>query len=467
MLRPISYGAKLLSIDLAPATAMDGVVVARDGDFVGVAAPTSFAAKRAVAAIAAMAKWDVGPQQPASKDLYDYLRQHVQSEPSNPNADAVAKASKSLKQTYHVAYIQHAPMEPRAAVAEWADGKLTVWTGTQNPFGVRGELARAFGMQPESVRVIVPDTGGGFGGKHSGECAVEAARIAQAAKRPVHLRWTREEEFTWAYFRPAGVIDMQASLDDRNALASWYHVNINSGPNSIETPYQVSAKHTQFIPSAPPLRHGSYRGLAATANTFARECFMDELAALAGADPLAFRLAHLEENSRIYAVLEDAAKRFDWAGRSKRKEPNVGIGLACGSEKGSYVACCAEVAIDPNERTLSVRHVCQTYECGAIVNPSNLLSQVQGAIVMGLGAALREGMRFRNGRIQNASFGEYRVPRMEDLPELDVHLLDRKDLPSAGAGETPIICIAPAIANAVYSATRERVRSMPFALSKT
>jgi len=185
-------------------------------------------------------------------------------------------------------------MEPRAAVAEWAaDGKLTVWTATQNPFGVRGELVRAFGVPEEKVRVIVPDFGGGFGGKHTGECAVEAARIAKAAGKPVSLRWTREEEFTWAYFRPAGVIDAEASLSDDGSITSWYFVNINSGPSAIDTPYRVprDKAKTQFVQSEPPLRHGSYRALASTANVFARESFMDELAAAAGKDPLAFRLA--------------------------------------------------------------------------------------------------------------------------------------------------------------------------------
>src|SRR6185295_16565401 len=137
------------------------------------------------------------------------------------------------REEYHVAYVQHAPLEPRAAVAEWADGKLTVWTGTQNPFGVRAELARAFRLETEQVRVIVPDFGGGFGGKHSGEAAIEAARLAKAAGKPVSLRWTREEELTWAYFRPAAVIDVQAGLDSKGAITSWHFVNINSGGSAI------------------------------------------------------------------------------------------------------------------------------------------------------------------------------------------------------------------------------------------
>ena len=354
-------------------------------------------------------------------------------------------------------------MEPRAAVAEWADGKVTVWTATQNPFSVRSEVARAFSLAEDKVRVIVPDFGGGFGGKHSGETAVEAARLAQAAGKPVSLRWTREEEFTWAYFRPAAVIQAEASLDGDGQITSWHFVNINSGGSAVETPYRVAKSRSQFIQAEAPLRHGSYRALASTANTFARECFMDELAEAAGKDSLGFRVAHLE-NERLKAVLVEAATRFDWEKQSQRKEPNVGVGLACGTEKGSYVAACVEIEVTENQR-IKVRRVCQAFECGAIINPKNLLAQVQGCIIMGLGPALREEVRFQDGKVTTASFSRYLVPRFEDVPEMDIHLLNRLDLPSVGAGETPIIAIAPAIANAVFHATGRRVRAMPIRLA--
>src|SRR2546423_3574218 len=189
ILRRASYNATLKDIDLAPAKKMDGVVVVRDGDFVGVAAPTTFQAKRAITALEQTAQWDT-PEHPASKTLPEYLRQNARKQPQNPFANDTPAGGKSLKAKYYVPYVQHAPMEPRAAVAEWKDGKLTVWTATQNPFGVRSELANAFRIPEDRVRVIVPDFGGGFGGKHSGECAVEAAKLAQGAGKPVCLRWT-------------------------------------------------------------------------------------------------------------------------------------------------------------------------------------------------------------------------------------------------------------------------------------
>jgi isoquinoline 1-oxidoreductase subunit beta len=474
ILRAPAYGARLSSIDLEPAKAMKDVIAIREEQFVGVAAPTVFQAEQALAAISKTAKWDTA-RHPSSKELYEYLKKHAEV-PKNSYAEELASAKQTLRQTYNVAYVQHSPLEPRAAVAEWTDGKLTVWAGTQNPFGHRRELAGAFHIAEDKVRVIVPDFGAGFGGKHSGETSVEAARLAQAAGKPVSLRWTREEEFTWAYFRPAGVIEAEASLNDKGALTSWHFININSGPSAVDTPYRIeNNKHTsRTVQSSPPLRHGSYRGLAATANTFARECFMDELAAAAGLDPLEFRLAHLgnEEDKgspryRLRAVLEAAAERFNWKDRVKKKSHNIGVGLSCGTEKGSYVAACAEVEIDRENNQILVRRVTQSYECGAIVNPDNLLKQVQGALIMGIGPALREEMRFENGEILNASFGKYKVPRFDDVPEIDIHLLDRPDLASAGAGETPIIAIGPAIANAVFQATGQRCRSMPITIPET
>ena len=460
VLRAPSYGAKLLSVDLSPAQAMTGVVAARDGTFVGVAAPTTFLADQALRAVAETAKWESAPH-PSSREIFDYLRQGVRGGvPKNPHSEELAQAARKLQATYHVAYVQHAPMETRVALAEWNEGELTVWTGTQAPFGYHNELVRTFRLPNEEVRVIVPDFGGGFGGKHTAEAAIETARLARAAGKPVLLRWTREEEFTWAYFRPAAVIDAEASLDASGKLTSWYFININSGGAAVDTPYRAGKASSRFVGSNPPLRQGSYRTLAATANNFARECFMDELAAAAGADPLDFRLAHLD-NPRLRAVLEEAAKRFNWRERVKKKQPNFGVGLACGTEKGSYVAGCVEIAIDRAQGQIAVRRVCEVFECGAVVNPDNLMAQVQGCIIMGLGPALREEMRFSDGKMRNAAFSAYPVPRFSDVPELDIHLLNRPDLPSVGGGETPIIAIAPAIANAVFHATGRRIRRMP------
>jgi isoquinoline 1-oxidoreductase len=283
------------------------------------------------------------------------------------------------------------------------------------------------------------------------------------AERPVAVHWTRAEEFTWAYFRPAALIECQAGLDPSGRLVAWEFTNVNAGGSAIDPPYAIPHTRIASVDSDAPLRQGAYRCLAATANNFARESFVDELAHVAGVDPLRFRRNHLED-PRIRRVLDVAARRFGWETRRKQVTPEIGVGLACGTEKNSVVAACAQVQIDREQGEIQVVEVCEAFECGPIQNPANLTSQVQGCIMMGLGPALREAMEFEEGRITNAAFSRYRVPRFRDLPKIDVQLVENREIPSAGAGETPLIAIAPAIANAVFAATGLRLRSMPIRL---
>ena len=462
VLRPPSFGATLTSFDDSAVKTMNGVTVVRDGDFVGVAAPSAHEAQKAIDAI--RAQWKEVPQV-SSGEIFSYLKKNAQ--PSSNERfrhqkgsveDALAAAAHRLDATYSIAYIAHAPLEPRAAVAQWAEGKLTVWTGTQRPFANRDELASVFHIPESSVRVIVPDTGAAYGGKHTSDAAIEAARLARAAGRPVKVVWTREEEFIWAYFRPAGVIEVKSGMSKDGKLTAWEFHNYHSGMSGIETPYDVANQHTEYHQVPLVLRSGSYRGLAATANHFARESHMGALARLAKMDPLEFRLKNLSD-LRMRAVLEAVTKSFGWP-RKKTRE-GQGFGLACGVEKGSYVATCAEVAVNRASGDVHVVRVVEAFECGAIVNPDGLRNQVVGAIIQGLGGALFEAVEFENGRITNSHFATYRVPRFRDVPDIDAVLLDRKDLPSAGAGETPIMAIAPAVGNALFDATGVRLNNLP------
>jgi CO/xanthine dehydrogenase Mo-binding subunit len=460
VVRPGAFHANLVSCDTSQAEKMSGVTVVHDGDFVGVAAPDRGTAERAATAISV--QWNAPPQ-PSESELFEYLKTHQRKEDDRDDdivkgsvEQARAEAAKTLQQTYTVAYIAHVPLEPRAAVAEWKDGKLTVWTGTQRPFGVRDELASAFHIPEEQVRVIMPDMGSGYGGKHTGEAAVEAARLAKAAGKPVKLTWTREEEFTWAYFRPAGVIEVKSGVKSDGTLAFWEHDNYNSGPSAMTTPYEVANQRIAFHPSDTPLRQGSYRSLAAAANHFARESHMDELAHELKLDPLEFRLKNLKDE-RLRAVFQAAADKFGW-GKEKRS-PSRGFGIAGGVEKGGRVATCAEVSINHGE--VKVVRVVQAFDCGAVVDPQGLKNQISGAIMQGLGGALFEAIHFENGRILNPHLADYRVPRFSDVPQIDVVLVDRKDQPSMGAGETPLVGIAPAVANAIFNARGIRLRSMP------
>ncbi len=459
VVRAPALNSTLVTADTKAAAAIRGVSVVRDGDFIGVAAPDPQTLARAEKVIAV--HWKT-PAQPGNAELFAQLKR--ESSPSRGGGRQVgsieqgmAAADKKLSQSYTIAYIAHAPLEPRAAVAEWNGNKLTVWTGTQRPFGVREELAEAFRIPEEGVRVIVPDTGSGYGGKHTGECAIEAARMARASGKPVKLVWTREEEFNWAYFRPAGVIEVSTGVKNDGTVTAWEFHNYNSGASAIQTKYAFPNQNIQFHNSKSPLRQGSYRGLAATANHFAREVHMDELAQLVGMDPVAFRLKNMQDE-RLRAVLEAAAKSFGWGGK---KQAGRGVGIACGFEKGSYIATAAEVSIDPKTKKVKLERAVASFECGAIVNPVHLHNQVEGAVVQAIGGALFEGIEFGNGQILNGKFSKYRLPRFSDVPPIEIVLLDRKDLPSVGSGETPIVGLAPAIGNAIFDATGVRLRSLP------
>jgi nicotinate dehydrogenase subunit B len=478
IVRPSAFNATLVSSDTKAAEAMPGVTVVRDGNFIGVAAPDPATASRAANAIAV--DWKA-PGQPSNAELFDLLRKPSTerrgggegglgggSRPQGSIADGLASADKKIEQSYTVAYIAHAPLEPRAAVAEWKDDKLTVWTGTQRPFGVRTELAGAFRIAEDKVRVIVPDTGSGYGGKHTGECATEAARLARAAGKPVKLVWTREEEFTWAYFRPAGVIDIKSGVKGDGTITAWEFHNYNSGTAGIQIKYDIPNQDIQFHQTQSPLRQGSYRGLAATANHFARETHIDELAHSVAMDPLVFRLKNIKDE-RMRAVLEAAAKSFRWG--AAKPSAGHGFGVACGFEKNGYLATCAEIAIEKatgkdankNDSRVRIVRVVEAFDCGAIVNPIHLKNQIEGAITMAIGGALFESIKFENGKILNPHFASYRVPRFVDTPLIEVVLVDRKDIPSAGAGETPIVGLAPAVGNAIFNATGVRLRSLPLA----
>ncbi len=465
VLRPEAFDATLVLVDTQKAEAM-GAAVVHDGNFVGVAAPSTEQAVAAVAAISA--KWKADPQ-PSNKELFDYLRKNT-TEGKDPSGDgdrydmgavdaAMAAADHKLQQTYTVSYIAHVPLEPRAAVAKWDGDNLTVWTGTQRPFGVRGQLAEAFRIPEENVRVLMPDTGSGYGGKHTGETAIEAARLARAAKRPVKVVWTREEEFTWAYFRPAGVIDVMSGVRADGTITAWEFHNYNSGSAGIRSYYEIPNQRIVFHAVKSPLRQGSYRALAATANHFARESHMDELAHAVKMDPLEFRLKNLKDE-RLRAVFETAAKKFGWGSRAKTL-PGWGFGMGGGYEKLGYIATFAEVHVDRKSGEVKVARVLTAFDCGAVVNPDNLKNQIEGSNVQGLGGALFEAIQFDNGKIVNGRLSEYRVPRFSDVPALETVLMDRKDLPSVGAGECPMVGLAPAIANAIFDAVGVRLRGLP------
>lgn len=458
-------GAQIHSLDLTGAERVAGAKVVREGDLVAVVAEDGAVAARALAAIRA----DFGePPAVSNSNLVSHLRANPVSaegwggalaEEEGDLDRALRTASTGLSATYFLPYIAHAPMEPRTALARWTGGRVTVWTGTQRPFGVRRQVAEALKLPEERVAVLVPDFGGGFGGKHTGEAAVAAAILARREGRPVRVSWSREDEFTQGYLRPAAVIDVRAAVAPDGRILAWEHRNLNSGANAIAPPYLTATRRLVFQPAASPLRQGSYRALAATANNFARECHVDELAELAGADPVAWRLDQIDDQ-RLRDALRRLAEILSWGAQPQGN--GVGLGVAVGLEKDARIATGAEVLVDGDGR-LTVRRMVSVFDCGAVVSPDNLVNQIEGAMVMGLGGALFESIEFSDGQIQNGRFSRYRVPRIGDLPKIDVELINRPGTESAGAGETPIIAVAPAIANAIHAATGRRLRSLPLA----
>jgi isoquinoline 1-oxidoreductase len=454
VLYPPQFGAKLASLDKSAAEAMPGVKVVHEtlaspragfgADVVGVVAPDPDTASKALAAL--RAEWTPGTAESSSKDVFAYFKQNASGPATNGGLT-----------TYTIAYIAHVPLEPRAAVAEWSGGKLTVWTGTQRPFGVRSELAEQFKLSEENVRVVMPDTGSGYGGKHNADAAMEAAILAKAVGQPVKRNWTREEEMTWAYYRPGALIEVGGKANPDGTIAAWEHHNYNGGSAALNTPYTVKGAREQVHQTKTPLRQGSYRCLAGTGNNFARECYMDELAHSVNLDPLEFRLKNASNDERLVAVIQAAAEKFGW--KNRRKTAGHGFGMSAGFEKGGHVATFAEVGVTAG--AVKVLRVVEAFECGAVINPEHLRNQIEGAVAMGLGGALYERIDFAGGKITTNRLSRYRVPRFADMPAIESVLVDRRDLASAGAGECPIMGVAPAVANAIFDATGQRVRSLP------
>jgi CO/xanthine dehydrogenase Mo-binding subunit/aerobic-type carbon monoxide dehydrogenase small subunit (CoxS/CutS family) len=464
-LAPPVAGARLASLDLTPLHGRAGVTVVREGDFVGVVAADDAAAERGVRAI--RADWTVDTSL-SSADLIDHLESQPIDDASaddrfehdSGDVDAALARGSVVRQRYTTALVAHVPLETRVAVASWAGDRLTVWTATQSPFWAREQLAEALGLAEDRVRVIVPPLGAGFGGKHAAGPGVAAARLSRAAGYPVRVRWRHADEFVWGHVRPAAVVDIAAAVAAADlSINAWDVANLNGGSSAIQPPYRIANQRLRYRPCELPLRQSSYRALGATANTFARESMIDELANRVGADSLEFRLRNVDDE-RLAEVLQVAARRAGWRGAAAEKHHGHGQGIAGAVEKDARVASCAEVSVDRRGR-VQIERITTAFECGAIIDADNLANQIEGATVMALGPALFEAVELDRGRVATSSLATYRVPRFSDAPAIEVVLVDRRDLPSAGGGEVPLIALAPAVANAIHSASGVRLRSMP------
>jgi isoquinoline 1-oxidoreductase len=465
IVRPPNRNCKLISFDDSALPRNREVKVVREGDLLGVIAPDPETASLALRSL--HATWTDAPlgdpdtlfeslkRTAKPPELKEFGRYPSLLEKGSV-AEGMASADHRVSAAYRLTYIAHVPLEARAAIAEWKGGQLTVHCGTQAPFSVRDEIAQAFQIPPEHVRVIVTDTGSGYGAKHNGECELEAARLAKHSDGPVRLGWSREEEFTQSYCRPAGLMEVQSGVRNDGKIVAWEFHNYNAGAASLTPPYVIPNHYIAYHAAESALRQGSYRSLAGVANTFARETHIEEMAAAAGMDSLEFRLRNIE-NARLRAVIQRTAERFGW-GKSKSGN-GVGYGMACNLEKEGHLALFVELQTDGT--AVRLKRMVAGFDAGAIINPDILRNQVEGAVIQGIGGALFEQLHFDRNKITNPSLAAYRVPRFSDVPEIDVILIDRRDVPSAGAGESPITVVAPAIGAALFAASRKRIRSLP------
>ncbi len=465
VVRPPARGARVREVDDAAARAMPGVVaVVRAGDFVGVVAEREEQAR--AAADATEVDWIVpAPREAETIDI-------VMRDDGDVD-QTLARATRRLEAAYALPPISNAPIGPSAAVADVRADRATVYAGTQRPFGLREQLASVLGLAEERVRVLPQMPSGTYGRNSSGDAPIEAAILSKHAGRPVLVQWTRAEEFAYAPTRPEAYLEVAAALDDAGRIAAWRyeeHTNVHTGgggtdPSRLPMSSGRNAVPVYRIPKArvtlhvepTPLRTASFRSLAAAENIFAIESFMDELAAAATQDPLAFRLAHVGD-PRLRRVYEHVAERAGWA-----RDPGThrGLGFAGTIYHGTYIAEVAEVEVDPSGGVRLVR-VWAAVDPGATLNPDGVRNQIEGGIQQSASWTLFEAIRHKDGRIVNSGWDTYPIARATDAPlAIDVDVIGDPTQPSTGVGEPGAVCISAAMANAVFAASGVRVRDLP------
>jgi len=464
ILRPPAFGQELSDADTSAAERMPGVVsVVKDGDLIAVLAEDDESADRALAAIEAT--W-TGESEGSHLDipilLLETKRDPISTQALGDVEEALRKADHVLEATYYIPHVAHVAMEPRAAVARWEGEKLTVWAGTQRPFGLRTELANHFRLPEANVRVIAPEIGGAFGTKSWYPAGLEAARLARLAGRPVRVAYTRQEDTLEGTFRPAALIEVKSGFRANGEITAWQFNAYHTGPfayiaqRGSETPYDIANVAVTVYCARSLIRVGSYRSLGAAANHFATESHVDEIACAVGLDPVEIRLKNLS-HPRFRGVLEAAADAFGW--QSAPAPSQRGVGVSIGTDVGSFVGTCLELKVEGRE--IKVQRVVTALDAGLTVNPEGARNQVEGSTIMGLGTALYEAVEVRNGVVLNSSLARYQVPRINNTPQIETLLVGDPETPSTGAGEPGIVTVAPAIANAVFDATGQRLRELP------
>jgi CO/xanthine dehydrogenase Mo-binding subunit len=513
VLRPPSPRARLTALDAEPVRGMPGVVaVVQDGSFLGVVAAREEQAVRALEALRERAGWHEEATLPPVDDLPAWLVAQpsrsfrvvggVAGDDPIPPIATPDGAVHTLAATYTRPYQMHASIGPSAALAEWQDGGLTIWSHSQGIFVVRAALAQALGIDADRVHALHVEGPGCYGHNGADDAILDAALLARAVPgRPVLLKWTREDEHAWEPYGPPMVVEVRASLDgagrlcdwnhdtwshthmyralpfgDRSALlAAWhratpmpvwqahpvtfYHAGIHRNADPLYTiPSRRIVKH--FVGAA-PLRTSALRSLGAYANVFAIESFMDELAHAAGVDPLAFRLRHLDDE-RARAVLTAAAERAGFVGR--RREPGRGHGLAFARYKNqkAYAAVVVEVQVDRASGQIALVRAVVAADSGQTIDPGGLANQLEGGLIQSASWTLKEQVRFDRVRVTSTDWETYPILRFPEVPTLETVVIDRPGEPYLGSGEAAQPPTPAAIANAVFDAVGVRLRDIPF-----
>ncbi|PYN35913.1 MAG: aldehyde dehydrogenase [Candidatus Rokuibacteriota bacterium] len=506
VVRPPSPGARLRSVDEAAARRLPGVVaVVRDGSFLAVAAVREEQAIGAREALKRSARWtETVSLPPADEALY----RHLMSLPvpgqtvSEKTSVTAAAPAKTLEALYTRPYQCHASMGPSCAVARWQEGKLVVWTHSQGVFPLRAELAKVFDMSPQDIRCIHAEGAGCYGHNGADDVVLDAALVARATgARPVKLQWMRDDEFAWEPYGSAMVMKLSGGIDAQGNVVTWSHElwsqSHNTRPGASAGVNLLAARHLAtprpLVPPADvpqpsggsdrnaiplydfpnvkvvkhyiadaPIRTSALRTLGGYANVFALESFVDELAAAAGADPVEFRLRHLND-ARARAVIEAAAQRAGWRPSAKGDgERGRGFAFARYKNLACYCAMAADVEVERKTGLVRVARVVAAVDAGQIVNPDGVVNQIEGGIIQSTSWTLKESVRFDRTQVTTRSWADYPILRFTEVPEVDVVLLDRPDERFLGVGEGAQGPAAAAIANALANATGKRLRALPF-----
>ncbi len=504
VVRPPRYGSTLDKVDEAAVSKMPGVIkVVRDGSFLGVVAEREEQAIKAREALVKTATWKLGPELPDPANIHA----HLKSLPSTDSVlgvkqgPALAANARTLEASYTKPYLSHGSIGPSCAVATFLNNRMIVWTHSQGVFPLRSELVKALKLPAKDIRCMHVEGSGCYGQNGADDVALDAALLARAVPdKPVRVQWMRDDEFGWEPFGAAMSMSVKASLDADGKIADWHYElwsNTHSmrpestdGTNVLASQYMADPQFpgeakgipqpagggdrnsiplydfpTQkvvhhFIPDM-PIRVSALRTLGAYANVFAIESFMDEMAALAKADPVAFRLAHLKD-PRAKAVVEKVAAMSNWkAGEAGSLSRGRGIGFAKYKNLATYVAVIADVEIDRATGKVRVTQAWAAADSGLIINPDGLKNQIEGGVLQSTSWTLYEQVRFDKSGIQSRDWASYPIMTMPDVPKVTVELINRTDQPSKGAGEASHGPAVAAIANAVANATGKRLRDLP------